>query len=1209
MPIVFSLHQKATSLTKRIAALRHSMVAICFFGLLTSASAQAQVAVSISPTTVSVTANTTKQFTATVTGTTNVGVQWSVDGVVAGASSTGTISTSGVYTAPATAGSHTVTATSKADSTQSASSAVTVTVVAVSISPTSVSIAANATKQFAATVTGTTNTGVKWYVDGVLGGATATGTITTGGLYTAPATASAHTVSIISNADTTQSASSAVTVTTIVVSISPTSVSVAANATKQFSATVTGTTNTGVQWSVDGVTGGNSTVGTISTGGLYTAPATVGTHTVTITSNADATKTASATVTVGAVAVTISPTSANISTSSTKQFTATVTGTTNTGVQWSVDAVIGGNSTVGTISTGGLYTAPATVGTHTVTITSNADTTKTASATVTVTGVTISVSPISASINTSSTKQFTSSVTGSTNIGVTWYVDGVLNGSSTSGTVTTGGLYTAPAAAGTHTVLVKANADSTQSARATVTVTTPSPVTISISPTTATVIGTQTKQFISTVTGSTNVGVKWYVDGTQGGTDTAGNISTAGMYLAPNLSGTHTVTIVSNADPTKSASATVTVTGTIWVQVMPYDACTAFGGTQQFTATVAGTTNQGVSWQVDGVTGGSSSVGTINPSGVYTAPSTAASHTIKAISLASTSKTVSVTIAVSNTVSLAVSPSSTQVPVSQTIPFTGKVCGSSNSSSTWYVDNIAGGSSTVGTIDASGNYTAPATAGTHTIKAVSAANTAKSGSATVTVLNGVVADFGNRTASTFTIPADMMGNNLTNLTDPNGMALLTEAGMVHTRIYSNIQTIFTSKTAADWTKIDPIVAKLQTAGIRPMLQITYTPGFLVPVVSGCTSSYKMPPTDYATYGNLAAQIVAHMDKTYPGFVVDYEIWNEPDLATFCTNPVSDPQRMSVYLLLYAAAASAMKTQAAADGQTIRIGGPTTVSTAYLNWVPALLSNPTTAPYVDFVSYHQYPTGTTQIQSGMTWDTPHGSQTLYSITQGNFASWFTNIAKLVHAGKQPNAASTPVYVSEWNDGWPFMLDCCRNDPTYSPVMNGLMILDYMNTVYSGSGAVPGKLFYYSASAFPYFCMIGVWDSQMTCQYPAGSTPVPYPSYHPYNLVSSPNYLGLVNGGNMAVSVTPGTTSSGLAATAFYTGSKDAILIVNPTSISYSGVNVTFNNAGLPGAQGTYYLIEGPNNTIATLPVTLTTTSSGYNASVNIPPYSVIAVGIQ
>jgi uncharacterized protein (DUF1800 family) len=45
------------------------------------------------------------------------------------------------------------------------------------------------------------------------------------------------------------------------------------SATTQFAATVTGTSNTKVTWQVNGVTGGSATTGTISTSGLYTAPA------------------------------------------------------------------------------------------------------------------------------------------------------------------------------------------------------------------------------------------------------------------------------------------------------------------------------------------------------------------------------------------------------------------------------------------------------------------------------------------------------------------------------------------------------------------------------------------------------------------------------------------------------------------------------------------------------------------------------------------------------------------------------------------------------------------------------------------------------------------------------------------------------------------------------------------------------------------------
>jgi hypothetical protein len=59
------------------------------------------------------------------------------------------------------------------------------------------------------------------------------------------------------------------------VSTSPPITEVYTNTTQQFIATVTGTTNTAVTWQVNGVTGGNATVGTINTSGLYTGPANV----------------------------------------------------------------------------------------------------------------------------------------------------------------------------------------------------------------------------------------------------------------------------------------------------------------------------------------------------------------------------------------------------------------------------------------------------------------------------------------------------------------------------------------------------------------------------------------------------------------------------------------------------------------------------------------------------------------------------------------------------------------------------------------------------------------------------------------------------------------------------------------------------------------------------------------------------------------------
>ena len=86
------------------------------------------------------------------------------------------------------------------------------------------------------------------------------------------------------------------------VTVSPATAQVVVNGLQQFTATVTNTSNTAVTWSVNGATGGNSTVGTVSGGGLYTAPAAVpspATVTVTATTQATPTATSSASVTIG----------------------------------------------------------------------------------------------------------------------------------------------------------------------------------------------------------------------------------------------------------------------------------------------------------------------------------------------------------------------------------------------------------------------------------------------------------------------------------------------------------------------------------------------------------------------------------------------------------------------------------------------------------------------------------------------------------------------------------------------------------------------------------------------------------------------------------------------------------------------------------------------------------------------------------------------
>jgi uncharacterized repeat protein (TIGR03803 family) len=89
---------------------------------------------------------------------------------------------------------------------------------------------------------------------------------------------------------------------TIAIEIAPNEAQVPAGGSQQFRATATNSTDIAVNWSVNGVGGGDSTVGTISDAGTYTAPAQIpgrGVVTVTATSMVDASISGYAVLTIG----------------------------------------------------------------------------------------------------------------------------------------------------------------------------------------------------------------------------------------------------------------------------------------------------------------------------------------------------------------------------------------------------------------------------------------------------------------------------------------------------------------------------------------------------------------------------------------------------------------------------------------------------------------------------------------------------------------------------------------------------------------------------------------------------------------------------------------------------------------------------------------------------------------------------------------------
>lgn len=166
-----------------------------------------------------------------------------------------------------------------------------VAVTGVSVSPTSATVGLGTTQQLNATITpaNATNQNVSWSSSN-----TAVATINASGLVTAVSAGSATIT--VTTADGNKTATSAITVSTIPVSsvaVSPTTASLYAGNTQQFTATISpaNATNKNVTWSSS-----NTAIATVNSSGLITAVA-AGTATITATTQ-DGNKTATATITV-----------------------------------------------------------------------------------------------------------------------------------------------------------------------------------------------------------------------------------------------------------------------------------------------------------------------------------------------------------------------------------------------------------------------------------------------------------------------------------------------------------------------------------------------------------------------------------------------------------------------------------------------------------------------------------------------------------------------------------------------------------------------------------------------------------------------------------------------------------------------------------------------------------------------------------------------
>ncbi len=301
----------------------------------------------------------------------------------------------------------------------------------------------------------------------------------------------------------------------------------------------------------------------------------------------------------GGTTVTVSPSNAFVTLSATHQFAASVSGAKTIAIAATNGAVR--TSNIVTITTTAAHGF--SVG-QTVTISGVTDTSFFGTFTI----VTV---PSTTTFTYSQTAADASSGGGTVaNVSVNWFVNDIQGGNTTVGTITTAGLYTAPDVL-PPSVTATITATGAVRNNQTVTITTTATHTFVVGQTVI-ISGVTDTSFngtfnIATVPSTTTFTYQQFANNASSG---GGTVTSFAVKIKA----------VSVSDNTASGTAIVDVSSGIAVRVTPANAQVGINETVQFFAAVSGSSNTAVTWAVNSITGGNSSVGTITTGGLFTAP-------------------------------------------------------------------------------------------------------------------------------------------------------------------------------------------------------------------------------------------------------------------------------------------------------------------------------------------------------------------------------------------------------------------------------------------------------------------------------------------------------------------------------------------------------------------------------------------------------------
>jgi xylan 1,4-beta-xylosidase len=212
--------------------------------------------------------------------------------------------------------------------------------------------------------------------------------------------------------------------------------------------------------------------------------------------------------------------------------------------------------------------------------------------------------------------------------------------------------------------------------------------------------------------------------------------------------------------------------------------------------------------------------------------------------------------------------------------------------------------------------------------------------------------------------------------------------------------IVDGKPVYDWTKIDYLYDKLLGMGIKPFVELGFTPEAMK--TSDNSIFYWKGNTSHPKpelWAGLVDAFVRHVQQRYGKEEVRtwfFEVWNEPNLDGFW-----EKGDQKAYFDLYDVTSKTIK----AIDPTLRVGGPATAGAA---WVPEFLAHTQkSGAAVDFIATHTY-----GVDGGFLDENGQGDQKLSPSPDGIVGD-VRKVRKEIEASYLPKL---PLYFTEWSTSY-------------------------------------------------------------------------------------------------------------------------------------------------------------------------------------------------